>query len=392
LKHYTYLIIGGGMTAAAALQGIRELDQDGMIGLVSGENNPPYNRPPLTKGLWKGKPYEKIWRKVDFPGVDLHLGRVANKLDPVTKIVVDDQGQEYGYDKLLLATGGSPIRLPFGGEDILYYRTVEDYHQLQKWLETRQKFAVIGGGFIGSEITAALINQGKEVVMVFPEEGIGWNQFPPDLSAFINDYYRTRGVELLPGETVKDMQENGKKFTLTTDQKRELVVDGVIAGIGIQPNIELAKSAGLGTEDGILVDKTLRTTNPDIFAAGDVAFFQPPILGGRLRVEHEENANIGGKTAGRNMAGAEDPYELLPMFYSDLFDLGYEAVGAIDPSLEVVSYWLEPFHKGVIYYLDHRRIRGILLWNIWDKVGAARELIQKDEEVDPLKLKGRLIE
>jgi NADPH-dependent 2,4-dienoyl-CoA reductase/sulfur reductase-like enzyme len=157
--------------------------------------------------------------------------------------------------------------------------------------------------------------------------------------------------------------------------RQQIEVDGVVAGIGLQPNLELAAPAGLTISNGIVVDPLLATSHPDIYAAGDVAAFHNPALGKRIRVEHEDNANTMGRCAGRNMAGQATPYHHLPSFYSDLFDLGYEAVGDLDARLETVAHWQEPFRKGVVTYLDKGRVRGVLLWNVWHQVDAARRLI-----------------
>lgn len=392
MPDYMYLIIGGGMTAEAAVRGIRALDSSGSIGLIGAEPEPPYNRPPLSKGLWKGKSIDRIWRKTEGQGVELHLGRTAQRLDPRNKRVTDDQGTLYTFDKLLLATGGTPRHLPFSSDQIIYYRTVEDYRRLRALAEQRQRFAVIGGGFIGSEIAAALAMNGKDVVMVFPSEGIGARVFPRDLSLFLNDYYRQKGVEVLAGEAVVDLEPRGDRVALKTRSGREIVVDGVVAGIGIQPNVELAQAAGLDVEDGIVVDELLRTSHPDVYAAGDVAFFYNPILGKRLRVEHENNANAMGRLAGRVMAGEVTPYHHLPFFYSDLFELGYEAVGDVDAALETVADWKEPHHEGVVYYLQAGRVRGVLLWNVQKQVDAARRLIAEPGPFRPADLKGRLPE
>src|SRR5206468_1153756 len=171
---------------------------------------------------------------------------------------------------------------------------------------------------------------------------------------------------------------------------REITVDNVVAGLGIQPNIDLAKSAGLKVTDGIVVDEFLRATHPDIYAAGDVAAFLNPALSKRIRVEHEDNANTMGRHAGRNMAGKSEPYNHLPFFYSDLFELGYEAVGELDARLETVADWKTPFREGVIYYLREGRVRGVLLWNVWGQVDAARQLIAEPGPFRPEDLKGKL--
>jgi NADPH-dependent 2,4-dienoyl-CoA reductase/sulfur reductase-like enzyme len=383
------------MTAAAAINGIRQVDADGSIGLIGADSQPPYNRPPLSKGLWKGKPLEAIFRQIGDSGASLHLGRTVQSLDPQNKQVSDDQGTVYTFDKLLLATGGTPRRLPFGGDQIIYFRTLDDYQRLRSLTGQGRRIAVIGGGFIGSEIAAALAMNGQEVVMVFPETGIGELIYPGDLSRFLNDFYRQKGVEVLAEQLVYDLEARGDQLVLKIRGKdgsgeRDILVDSVVAGIGIQPNTRLAEAAGLKVENGIVVDEFLRTDHPDIYAAGDAASFYNPILGKRLRVEHEDNANTMGQVVGRTMAGEPTPYHHLPFFYSDLFELGYEAVGELDSRLETVADWQEPYRQGVVYYLRDGRVRGVLLWNVWDQVEPARQLLAEPGPFRPDDLKGRL--
>jgi NADPH-dependent 2,4-dienoyl-CoA reductase/sulfur reductase-like enzyme len=392
MKHYKYVIVGGGLTGDAAARGIRELDENGTIGMISAETDPPYVRPNLSKGLWKGRPIQKIWRNTEDLGVDMHLGRSIVSLDSARKLLKDDQGEQYGFEKLLLATGGSPAQLPFGNGSIIYYRDLQDFRRLHQMAENGDDFLVIGGGFIGSEIAAALNMNGKHVAMVFPEAGIGANIFPAELSRFLNDFYQEKGVEVLPGDTVTSVEPEGEYYVAHTKNGRTFKVNGVVAGIGIRPNLDLAQQAGLQTDNGIVVDEQLKTSVPDIYAAGDVANFFHSALEKRLRVEHEDNALRMGKQAGRNMAGAEEPYTHVPMFYSDLFDLGYEAVGEMSSRMETVSDWQEPFQKGTIYYLKDGRVRGVLLWNVWKMIPAARELLSEPGPFDAEQLKGRFAE
>jgi NADPH-dependent 2,4-dienoyl-CoA reductase/sulfur reductase-like enzyme len=390
MPHYPYLIVGGGMTADAAARGIRELDPKGLIGLIAAEEDPPYARPPLSKALWKGEPLESVWRKTGDVGVDLFLGRRVTSLDLSAKKATDERGGAYTFDKLLLATGGSTRRLPFGGDQVIYFRTLDDYRRLRAMADQGKSFAVIGGGFIGSEVAAALALQKCEVTMLFPDEGIGSRLFPADLARFLVDDYREKGVDVRPGEQVTNITPSGAQAAVETKSGLRLTVDAVVAGIGIAPNTELAAAAGIQVEDGIPVDDRLRTSNHDVFAAGDVARFNAPALGARIRVEHEDNANTMGRAAGRSMAGDATPYAHLPFFYSDLFDLGYEAVGEMDPRGEVVADWKEPFREGVIYYLAGGRVRGVLLWNTWGQVDAARALIAEPGPFRAGDLKGRL--
>ncbi|MFW6069044.1 MAG: NAD(P)/FAD-dependent oxidoreductase [Chloroflexota bacterium] len=395
MDRFTYLIIGGGMTAAAAAKGIREVDEEGSIAIVSGENRPPYDRPPLTKALWTGKASEEeIWRDVP-EDVTFHEGRSIVALDAQARTATADNGETYEYGKLLLATGGTPRRLPFGEDKIIYYRDFNSYRRLRELTKNYDRFAVIGGGFIGSELAAALAMNDKEVTMLFPESGIGARLFPEELAHYLNEYYARQGVEVLKGESVVDVQGEGTELTVVTDQGRRIEADGVVAGIGITPNVALAEKAALKVENGVLVDPSLRTNDDNIYAAGDVANFYDYALQSHRRVEHEDAANSMGRQAGRNMAGAGEDYDYSPMFYSDLFDHGYEAVGVLDSRLKTVADWREENEKGVIYYVDDERLRGVLLWNVWDKVDEARELIAASnavgsEPLQPEALRGRL--
>ena len=390
MKEYKYLIIGGGLAGDGATKGIRELDSDGSIGLISMEPDPPYMRPNLSKGLWKGRPEEKIWRKTE-ERADLHLSRKVVQLDTANKRVHDDQGEEYTYEKLLLATGGTPNHLPFGNGNVIYYRNFRDYKHLRKLTEQGNHFVVIGGSFIGSELAAALTIVGKKVTMVFPGHGISENIFPGDLSRFLNDYYREKGVELVMGDTAASIQKDGDHITVRTGSGRAFEADGVVAGIGIHPNLDLAKEAGINVSNGIIVNERLETSVPDIYAAGDAANFLHSALEKRTRIEHEDNAIQMGKVAGRNMAGANEAYTHVPMFYSDLFDLGYEAVGVMSSKMKTIEDWQEePFKKGVVYYMDDGRVRGVLLWNVWDKVDDARALMQEAGPFKEEDLKGRI--
>jgi 3-phenylpropionate/trans-cinnamate dioxygenase ferredoxin reductase subunit len=397
MPHYKYLIVGGGMTADAAVQGIRQVDQEGSIGLVGSESHPPYDRPLLSKGLWKGKRLESIWRKAAADDATLHLGRKVLSLDAPNNRVTDDQGTVYDYEKLLLATGGTPRRLDSDTAGVIYFRTLDDYLQLRRLADEKQRFAVIGGGFIGSEIAAALAANGKEVILVFPEEGIGGRMFPPDLAGFLNQFYGQKGVEVRGQERVVGVEARKDRFTVKTasaetQRPQEIVVDAVVAGLGIQPNVELAHDAGLEVGGGIHVDRALATSRPNIYAAGDAAEFFNPALGTHLRVEHEDNANTMGEMAGRSMAGEPVSYDRLPFFYSDLFELGYEAVGQVDSRLEMVADWKEPYREGVVYYLHGGRVRGALLWNVWERVDAARRLIAQTGPFQSEDLKGRLLD
>lgn len=385
-----YLIVGGGMTADAAAHGIREVDPDGPVVVVGDETDPPYNRPPLSKALWKGDPLESIWRKGSPAATTLRLGRTITALDLKARTTTDDQGERYSFEKLLLATGGAPRRLSFESEGVIYFRGLADYRALRALTAKGRQFTVIGGGFIGSEIAAALAMNGKQVTMVFPDAAIGSRAYPPDLAQFLVEYFREKGVEVLPGDAVTAARQAAGRWMLGTRTGRQLDADGVVAGLGITPNTALAEAAGLKTANGIEVDEFLCTADSNVYAAGDVASFYSSALGKRIRVEHEDNANATGRLAGRNMAGAKESYDYLPAFYSDLFELGYEAVGEVDSRLETVPDWKTPFREGVVYYLREGCVRGVLLWNVWGQLDAARALIAAPGPFGRQQLLGRI--
>jgi len=387
---YDYLIVGGGMTADAAARGIRERDSRGTIGIIGADPHPPYNRPPLTKGLWKADAPDSIWRKTEEAGVELHLGRRVRTVDAASRRVGDDRGATYEYRRLLLATGGEPRRLPNAPDGVIHFRTLDDYRATRQLTDQGAGFVVLGGGFIGAEIAAALRMHGRDVTMVVPGSGLGARVFPGELSRFLVEYYRERGVRMLVGASAERVERRDGRFVVHVQGSGPIATDAVIAGLGIVPNVELARQAGLAVSDGIEVDQELRTSRPEIYAAGDVAQFPSAVLGKRTRVEHEDNANTMGKIAGQNMAGAEQRYEHLPFFYSDLFDLGYEAVGDVDARHETVVDWKAEFREGVVYYLEGARVRGVLLWNTWEQVDAARALIAQPGPFRPGELKGRL--
>jgi 3-phenylpropionate/trans-cinnamate dioxygenase ferredoxin reductase subunit len=389
VENYDYLIVGGGMTADAAVRGIRERDVNGTIAVLCAEGHPPYDRPPLSKKLWAGKEPDSIWRNTADAGAEILLNTRAVRGDTGTKTVEDARGDQYRYDKLLVATGGTPRRLPSVTDGIVYFRTFDDYQHVRELADRKSEFVVVGGGFIGSEIAAALAMIDCRVTMVFPDTGIGSRIYPPSLGNFLDAYYRERGVDVREQERIQLVERSGGRYSVYTENGDVIEADAVIAGIGIEPEVTFAQSLGLVIDNGVVVDELLCAA-ADIFAAGDVANYQDAALGVRRRVEHEDNANTMGAMAGRNMAGGSERYEHLPYFYSDLFDLGYEAVGELGADMEIVEDWVEPFHKGVLYYLRDGRVRGVLLWNTWDRVDAARDLIRGRESHTAADLAGRI--
>lgn len=391
VEQYNYLIIGGGMTADAAARGIREIDVSGRIGIISQEEYPPYDRPPLTKGLWFGKPLNSIWRKTEQENVSLHLEKEIVSINPKTHTVTDHVGNTYWYNKLLLATGGEPKRLDCPDEGVLYFRTLSDYYQLRSLYDQGSDFVVIGAGYIGTEIAAALAMNGKKVTMIFNQPGIMEKKLPKNFSKFLNAYYTEKGVLLVPEQTITSVKKEKDKYAVQTSGGDIFYADGVIAGLGITPRTKLATTLNLRVENGIVVDQYLQTSNPDIYSAGDVANFYNPLLERRLRIEHEDAANTMGKAVGRNMAGAQEPYHYLPYFYSDLFEVGYEAIGELRSDMEIVEDWHELYRQGVIYYLKDKKLRGAMLWGIWNQIDTIRQMIDSKETFSADSLVGKIV-
>jgi len=390
---YTYLIVGGGMVADSAARGIREIDDTGSIGIIAEEESAPVTRPALTKKLWTDPEFtfDKVWLDTESDTkATRHPGQRASWIDRDARTVRTEGGNVYGYEQLLLATGGSPhiLDLP-DDERVVYFRSVEDYRRLRALAGGGRRVAVIGGSFIGTELAAALAQNDTDVTLVFPEETLGGSIFPDDLAQRFQALYERSGVSLLPGTSLKRGATDGDLIDLELTDGEHREVDAVVVGLGIEPNIELARTAGLDVDDGVLVDDRLRTSDPLIFAAGDIASYPDAILG-RRRIEHVDNATSMGTQAGRNLAGADEPYDHTPYFYSAVFGNRYEAVGTLDSSLATVEEWNESADMGVVYYVDADRVAGVLLWNVEEQRDAAREIIENTKDVRPDALRGRI--
>lgn len=397
-ESFSYIVVGGGLTGISAVEGIRKYDSEGSILMIGAENHLPYHRPPLTKSLWFGTKEVKdifVQPKEFFEekGVATRLGTVVTGLDPENKTVSCHDGYEARFEKLLLATGGVPKKLSIpGGDDpeICYYRNLDDYTRIREQAASGARALVIGAGFIGSEIAAALTKNDVTVTMVFPEPYLCARVFPESLGSAILQTYRDKGVGIESEDVPVAIEKRNGVFTTRTKNGQQIESDMVIAGIGILPAAELARGAGLATENGITVNEYLQSSNQDIYAAGDNAFRYYPALDGKYRIEHWDCALSQGKRAGENMAGAGKPFTTLPYFFSDLFDFGYEAVGDTNPSLNICPDWQKENEKGVIYYCSDHRVRGALMCNVWDKVDAARKLIESGQQIEEPQLEGAL--
>ncbi|WFB36669.1 FAD/NAD(P)-binding oxidoreductase [Kiritimatiellota bacterium B12222] len=391
----TYLIVGGGVAADAAIRAICERETDADIVLLSDESSLPYHRPALCKDLITdpnqtiasvikdSEPYESNVRS--------YLGRRAIRLEPESSSVVDSQGDIHRYKKLLLATGGSPLELPDHSEQLLTYRNLSDYKRLEEKIAMGHRVAVIGDGFIGSEIAASLSERNCEPFMIFPHDHLASNRYPESLSRHLDDVYCSHKIDLLPGQRVTGIESSGDFLVVVTDGGGRYAADFAIAGMGIKPNVDLARQAGLVVKDGIRVNAQLQSSHPNIYAAGDNASAYRKELDRYERLEHEMNAIEMGQAAGRAMTGDRSiSFDYTPLFYSDFFDLGFEAIGDIDSSLDIVEDWQDDLNQGVVYYLYQNNVRGVLLWNIFGKTDEARALMQNGPVTHPTSLKQKI--
>jgi 3-phenylpropionate/trans-cinnamate dioxygenase ferredoxin reductase subunit len=370
MKPYKYVIIGGGLAGGRAGDGIRKVDTEGTIALVTGEHHMPYERPPLSKGYLTGREgLDHVYLKEDAyyaqNNIEVISGVRATKVDPAARSVTLGDGRVLEYGKLLLATGGHAWRLPIPGSDlsgVFTLRTIEDADGIRKAAKSGKRALVLGGSFIGSEVAASLAQLGLSVTMVFPEVRLLERIVPGELSAFIHAKYGANGVRVLSGTKPDRLEGNGKVERAVLDNGDGVDVALVVMGVGIRLNTELARDAGLelGERGAVVVDEMLRTSDPNIYAAGDIAAWPDPTFGKRLQVEHWNVARGHGLRAGRNMAGEEKPYETLPYFFSDLFDLSFEVWGDLTAWNQTVLRGTLEGGSFALYYFDQGKMVGVL--------------------------------
>lgn len=386
MREFEYVIIGGGMAADAAVGGIRRRDKTGEILVASEECFPPYQRPPLSKKLWMDMRLEEVWLNgwQKHPHTQLYLNAQATGIDPAARTVSFDDGRQVGYHKLLLATGARARRLAGGSQRAFYVGTMGDHLRLWQVLQEARRVIVAGSGFIGAEMAAALSQLGHEVVWSMLEAAPFVHFLPAGLAQRVTAEYQQHGVVISPEDAIQELQDTGSGVAARLQSGKTLEADLAVVGIGVEPRDDLARSAGLTTNSGVVVDEFLRTSDPNIWAAGDVA-----LTHGRAMM-HEDHAVAQGRAAGQNMAGAAKPYQHLSFYYSDLYHFGYEAIGDCSTAHEVVEDWVSPYEEGVLYYLDQGRVVGVLNWNVWDGMGKAEALIESRRRFSPDELMGQI--
>jgi 3-phenylpropionate/trans-cinnamate dioxygenase ferredoxin reductase component len=390
----TFLIVGGGLAGAIAAQTLREEGFDGKITLLGAESHRPYERPPLSKDYLQGNAdresifvHPETWY-VDH-AVDLCPGATVTSLDPASRTVTTATGARLSYDKLLLATGSTPRRLSLPGSDldgVHYLRSVEDSDRIKAGFARAQRVAIIGAGWIGLETAAAARHAGLNVTLLESSAMPLLRVLGPEAAPIFADLHREHGVDLRCEVAVSEVTGRNESVTgLMLSDGSRIDADMVLVGIGITPNTELAAAAGLDVGNGVIVDEHLRSSDPDIYAAGDVANAYNPRLGRRLRVEHWANARRQGATAAKAMLG-QDAVDARPSyFFSDQYDLGMEYTGDIGPSGydRVLFRRHDDSGQVIVFWLQEQRVLAGMNINIWDVASEIERLVQSSRPVNP---------
>jgi 3-phenylpropionate/trans-cinnamate dioxygenase ferredoxin reductase subunit len=395
----TFVIVGGGLAGAKAAETLRATGFDGEVVLFGSEPERPYERPPLSKGYLLGKEgrdkafvHSADW----YPehDVDLRTGVTVAMIDPAAHLVTFGGGT-VGYDKLLLTTGASARRIDIPGAglgNVFYLRTLPESEALRAAFTPEARVLIVGAGWIGLEAAAAARIAGSSVTIVEPQPVALYGAIGPELGGKFADLHRSHGVEFRFGESAAEFLAagpgSGQVGSVVTTSGTELPADVVVIGIGAVPNDGLAKSAGLEVNNGVVTDSSLRTSDPDIFAAGDVASSYLPLLGRHVRMDHWSNALNGGKAVALSMLGEQIEYNRVPYFYSDQYDLGMECAGLPLPgtydqvvyrgdadALEFIAFWLK----------EGRLVAGMNV-NIWDVNDDIQGLIRSAKPLDPARL------
>ncbi|HWD64815.1 MAG TPA: FAD-dependent oxidoreductase [Solirubrobacteraceae bacterium] len=390
MSEQTFVIVGASLAGAKAAEELREQGFDGRLLLIGSETERPYERPPLSKDYLQGKA-ERDKTYVHEAGfyeehdIDLRTGTTVQAIDPRAGRVRLEDGEEIGFDRLLLSTGADVRRLNVPGADldgVFYLRSLEDSDALRGRIRQGGHVAVIGSGWIGSEVAASARQMGAEVTIIdqanLPNEKV----FGREVGEFYRDVHASHGVNLLLGQGVEALEGEGSVHRVRTTEGNMVDCDFVAVGVGVAPRTGLAERAGLDVDGGVLVDEALRTSAENVFAAGDVVSQAHPFYGQRIHVEHWANALNQGPAAARGMLGQSSPYERLPYFFSDQYDVGMEYTGYGADSDEVMFRGSRDDGEFIAFWLAEGRVVAGMNVNVWDVTEPIQALIRARREVD----------
>jgi 3-phenylpropionate/trans-cinnamate dioxygenase ferredoxin reductase subunit len=390
----TFVIVGAGMAGGKAVETLREEGFDGRIVLLGAEPDRPYERPPLSKDYLRGEAERNSIYLQEDPGwydehdVELRTSTVVDSLDVAGHAVVLAGGDRIDYDALLLATGAEPRRVSVPGADLQgvhVLRTAEDSDTLRAVLDAGGRLTVIGAGWIGCEVAASARQKGLEVTVIEPQAVPLERVLGRDLGAFYRDVHLEHGVEMRLGDGVEAIEGDGRAERVRTSEGATVECDAVVIGVGVAPRTALAEGV-LDVDNGILVDAGLRANADGVFAAGDVANHDHPVLG-RLRVEHWANALEQGPVAARAMLGQDVTYDRVPYFFSDQYDVGMEYAGHSAPDDEVVLRGDPSGREFIAFWMRDGRVTAGMNVNVWDVNEDIQALVREGATVDPDRLR-----
>jgi len=397
MSDQTFVIVGASLAGAKAAEELRSSGFDGRLLLLGAEPERPYERPPLTKDYLRGdSPREKVYVHeqafYEEHQIALETSTTVTAIDPAHSRVTLGDGREIDYDRLLLTTGAEPRRIQIAGSELAgihYLRTLTDCDALHARLRAGGRVVVVGAGWIGSEFAASARQSGLEVTVIDPLALPNERIFGPEIGAFYREVHRDQGVELLLGEGVEAFEGAQKVSRVRTAGNKVIECDLVVVGIGVVPRSELASDAGAEIDNGILVDETLATSLPGVFAAGDVARALNPFYGERIRIEHWSNALNQGPAAARAMLGEQVSYDRIPYFFSDQFEVGMEYSGYAPTWDEVVFRGDPADGEFVAFWMRDRRVLAGMNVNVWDVNEQVQALIRSQRMIDPDALRDR---
>jgi 3-phenylpropionate/trans-cinnamate dioxygenase ferredoxin reductase subunit len=391
-----FVVVGGGLAGARAVETLRDEGFKGSLVLVSAETHLPYERPPLSKAVLAGRDdvsvailHDRNWYAER--DVDLRLNATATGLDTAGQTLSFDDGSQIGYDALLLATGSSARRLPIAGaglEGVHYLRTIDDSLALLERFRSQPRLVIVGAGWIGLETASGAREHGAEVTVIETAAQPLQMVVGEQIGSVFANLHRDHGVELLLSNGVASFEGSGRLSAVVLSDGRRLPADLVVVGVGAQPNLELAQTAGLDVDRGVVTDAALRTSDPHVFAAGDIVQWPHPTLGEQIRVEHWANANDSGVAAAKSMLGQDVAYDALPFFFSDQYDVGLEYVGHVAPdvSADVVVRGDPATREFMAFWLRDGRLLAAMHMNMWDSLEPVQPLIAGQQKLDAERL------
>jgi 3-phenylpropionate/trans-cinnamate dioxygenase ferredoxin reductase component len=385
----TFVIVGASLAGAKAAETLREEGFDGRVVLIGDEPEMPYERPPLTKDYLRGEsPREKAYVHPDGyyqeHDIELLTGTAVTAIDPAGATVALGDGAELAFDRLLLATGAAPRRISIPGADldgVRYLRTLADCDRLRGDLETRGTVVVVGAGWIGVEFAASARQLGCEVTVIDPASVPLERVLGRELGTFYRDVHRDHGVDMLLGTGVDRFEGADRVQRVRTTDGRAIDCDVAVVAIGVEPRAGLASAAALKTDTGVVVDQSLVTSAPGVYAAGDVANAWHPFYEQYVQVEHWANALHQGPTAARAMLGQAVAYDRLPYFFSDQYDIGMEYSGLANPDDAVVFRGDPAGQEFIAFWLRDQRVVAGMNVNVWDVNEEVQALIRSRRAV-----------